>query len=60
MQIINNTIKVVVILTFALQLVNSIIDIREFGALSHQDHLSAQFVNQKAISLAINKANNLN
>lgn len=37
----------------------SIIDIRDFGALHHQDHISAQFANQKAISLAVNAANNL-
>lgn len=34
-----------------------IYDILQFGALSHQDHLSAQFANQKAFLEAVAKAN---
>lgn len=49
-----------IIILLLLQLftyVMPIYDILQFGALSHQDHLSAQFANQKAFLEAVAKAN---
>ena len=49
-----------IIILLLLQLftyVMPIYDILQFRALSHQDHLSAQFANQKAFLEAVAKAN---
>ena len=37
--------------------VHSIFDIGQFGAIPHQDHISAQFANQQAFLKAVNAAN---
>lgn len=51
--------KIYIVVAF-LQLinyVNSIYNILDFGALSHTDHLSAHFANQRAFLEAVKKAN---
>ena len=50
-------IRFIGLLCFFACLAEAIFDIKQFGAIPSQDHLSAQWANQKAIMLAIEQAN---
>ena len=49
--------RAILLLGFAILLTQSVYVITDFGALAHQDHVSAHKVNAKAFMTAVLKAN---